>query len=42
MGFSTAITKKSQSDEVFWVVDSSGNVSNIKTTWTGRIMSFRD
>lgn len=42
MGFDTAVTKKPQSDEVFWVVDASGNVSNIKTTWTGRIMSFRD
>lgn len=42
MGFSTAITKKTQSDEVFWVVDPSGSISNIKTTWTGRIMSFRD
>jgi hypothetical protein len=42
LGFETATVKKSQSDNTFWVLDNSGAVSNIKTTWDGKIKSFRD
>lgn len=42
LGFESATTKKAQSDNTFWVLDSSGAVSNIKTTWDGKIKSYRD
>jgi len=42
LGFESATVKKSQSDNTFWVLDNSGAVSNIKTTWDGKIKSFRD
>jgi hypothetical protein len=42
LGFDTAVVKRAQSDNTFWVVDPSGSVSNVKTTWDGKIKAFRD
>lgn len=42
LGFDSEVVKKQQSNNAFWIVKSDGSIDNIKTTWDGKIMEYKD
>ena len=42
MGFDSAKEKSPQSSNAFWVVNTDGSISNIRTVWSGKILEFED